>query len=146
MERPELAESAGEVDFIGRVESREDGVGGFDESADAFGIGGEIGDGQGMTDGRDVGDVHRFVGLRFDGDADVLVVGQHLVDRLDQVIDAFARVLGFAEVGALAGEPEHDEIGVHRLGDVDAAERTVDGVFAALGIVAGVGAVDGHAG
>jgi hypothetical protein len=91
-----------------------------------------------MADGRDVGDVHRFIGLGFDGDAHVLVVGQHFVDGLDQVIDAFAGVLGFAEVGTLAGEPEHDEVGLHRLGDVDAAQRTVDGVFAALGIVAGV--------
>jgi hypothetical protein len=33
---------------------------------------------------------------------------------------------------------------VQDIGDVDAAQGTFDGVLAALGIVAGVGAVDGH--
>jgi hypothetical protein len=80
MNGPELVESAGEIDFIGGIESGEDGMGGFDEGADAFGIARELGDGEGMTNGGNVGDIHRFIGFGFDGDADFLVVREHLVD------------------------------------------------------------------
>jgi len=143
MEGPELAEGAGEVDFVGRVESGQDGVGGFDEGADAFGIVGELGDGEGVADGGDIGDVHGFIGFGLDGDADFFVVGEHLIDGVDEEIHAFAGVLGLAEVTAFAGEPEDDEIGAEMPGDIDATEGSIDGVAAAFGLVIGVGAIDG---
>ena len=41
-------------------------------------------------------------------------------------------------------QPEHDQIGAENVRDIDAAEGPLDGVFAALRIVAGVSAVDRH--
>jgi len=63
VERPEFAEAHGEVDFIGRVESGEDAVGGFDESADGVRVRGFVGEVRGRVRWWDIGMVHRSFGL-----------------------------------------------------------------------------------
>src|SRR5437660_3693855 len=52
MQRPELAKSHGEIDFVRGVEARQDGVSGFDETANSFRVTSELSDGQSMANGR----------------------------------------------------------------------------------------------
>ena len=82
------------------------------------------------------------LGLGLDGDADLPVVGQHLVECLNEQLHTALAVLGLAHVGAFAREPKHDQVGVEITGDVNAPQRAVDGILPALGVVAGVGAVN----
>ena len=84
VQRPELAERHCEIDFIGRIETGEDGVGRLDDAAHSLGILGELGDGQRVPGGGQVGVVHGLVGLWLDGQADLLVVLEHRVEGLDQ--------------------------------------------------------------
>ena len=51
----------------------------------------------------------------------------------NQQFDAAPAVLGLAQVGAFARQPEHDQVGAEVVGDVDAAQRAVDGVLPAFG-------------
>ncbi len=138
-----MPKAHGEVNFVRRIQAGENGVGGFDEAAHPFRVARQLRDGQRVADGGDVGVVHRLVGLGLDGDADLPVVGQHLVQRLDQQLDAAPAVLGFAQVGAFARQPEDDQVRVEITGDVNASQRAVDGVLPALRVVARVGAVNG---
>jgi len=84
---------------------------------------------------RDVGLIHRLVGLGFDGDLDLGVVFEHVVDGLDQSIDRDLAVLGLANVRAFAREPEDNQLRVERHGDVDGPAAAVFGILAALGVV-----------
>ena len=68
-----------------------------------------VADRQDVADRRQVGLVHRLVGLRLDDDADVLVVLEQRVDaRRADAAYGVDRVLGLADVRALAGQPEDD--------------------------------------
>lgn len=144
MQRPQLAETHGKIDFISGIKSGQDAMGGFDERPDSFGIGSQLGDGQGMADGRNVGVIHRFIGLGFDGQAGTAIVSEHLVESLDEQFDAALSIFGFAQVSAFAGQPEHDQIGAEDSGDIQAAKGSVDGILAAFFVVAGISAIDGH--
>ena len=118
-------------------------MGAFDERADAFGVASQLSEGERVADGGNIGVVHRFVGLGLDGEPGALVVGEHFIESLDEILDAAGSALGFADVGAFAREPEDDEVGAENFGDVNGAKGAVNGVLAMFGIVAGVRAVNG---
>ena len=63
--------------------------------------------------------VHRLVRLRLDGQADLFVVSQHLVEGLDEQLDAAPSVLRLADVGALAREPQDEDVRAENSGDVN---------------------------
>ena len=105
VERPEFAEGHRKINFIGRIKSREDRVGAFDEAADAFRVARELGDGQRVADGGQIRVVHWLVRLGLDGQTHLVVVREHRVECLDQQIDAAPAVLGFADIRAFAREP-----------------------------------------
>ena len=132
-----------EAHFIGGRKVGEQGMRGFDQAADAFRRIGHQTHGDRVTDGRDVGVVHRFIGLGFDHDADVFVVVEHGLDRGSDAFGGDHRVFGFADIGAFAGEPQHDIPGAERSGDIDGAFGAFDRVFTAFRAVVGVTAVDG---
>ena len=71
------------------------------------------------------------------------IVGQQLVDGVEDALGRPDRVLGFADVGSLAGQPQNDVAAAHAAGDVHGALRPVDGVLAFGRAVGGVAAVDG---
>ena len=54
-------------------------------------------------------------------------------------------ILGLADVGAFARQPQDDVLAADGVGDVDGALAALDGVLALGGAVGGVGAVDGLA-
>ena len=116
---------------------------GLDQAADALRSVGHETHRDRVTDGRDVGVVHRLVRLGLDHDADVLVVVEHLLHGVGDALGGDDGILGFADVGAFTGEPQHDVLGAEGLGDIDGALAALDGVFAALRAVVGVAAVDG---
>jgi hypothetical protein len=70
-------------------------------------------------------------------------MGEHFIEGFDHQFDAALAALGFTKIGAFASKPEDDKIGAEDIGDVDGAEGTIYGVLAVLGIVAGVGTIDG---
>jgi hypothetical protein len=141
MDRPELAGGEGKGHFVGGIEAGEDGVGGFDQAADAVGVAAAVGHGDGVANGGEVGVVHRLVGLGLDGDLDVLVVIQDGVDGVEQVFVGVDGVLGFADVGAFAGEPEDHEVGAQGPANVHRLFRPLDGPFADSRVVGGVAAI-----
>jgi len=96
-----------------------------------------------VADGGNISVVQRLVGFWLDGEADALVMRQHLIEGMDNKFDATARVLGFPHVSALTPEPDYHQVGSHHARHVNAAQRTVDGVLAVLRVVARVGAVNG---
>lgn len=144
VERPQFPERHGEIDFVRGIQTSQDAMGGFDQSADSFWIVGQLSDGQRVTDGGKVGVIHRFVRFRFDCQAGSLVVSQHAIESVDQQFDAAPAVFGFPQIGPLASQPEDDEIGAENSGDINATERPVDGVLPAFFVVAGVSAINGH--
>ena len=144
MQRPEFVECHGEIDFIGGIQAGENGMGRFDQAADAFGIARQLRDGESMADGGDIGMVHRLVRLGLDGETDAFVVREHFVERFDEQVDAAAAVFGFAQISSFASEPENENIGAQIVGDIDGTQGAFDGIFAAFRIVAGVGAIDRH--
>jgi hypothetical protein len=72
------------------------------------------------------------------------IMPQHFVECLDQQFDAAPAVLRFPNVSAFSREPEHNEIRSDIVSDIDATQRTLERIFSALGIIAGVGAINGH--
>ena len=142
----QLVVGEGEGHFIAGVESGEEGVRGLDQALHAAGIVRCVGQGDGVADGRNVGLVGGFVGLRLDPDFDVGIVVEHGVDGLQKTLIGEARVLGLADVGAFARQPEDDGLAIEGAGDVDAFPGAVPGVIAVGGAVGGVGAIDGLAG
>ena len=70
----------------------------------------ELGDGERVTNGREVGVVHWLVGLRFDGEPNLFVVRQHVVERFDQKLDAALAAFGFAEISAFTSQPENQQV------------------------------------
>ncbi|MPN17113.1 hypothetical protein SDC9_164463 [bioreactor metagenome] len=80
-------------------------MGGFDQAAHAIRRIGQQPHGDGMSDGRDIGVVHRFVGLGFDHDPDVSVVIEHGLKRLGDAFGGHDGIFGFADIGAFTGEP-----------------------------------------
>lgn len=124
------------------IKPGENRVRALDIYADARGIGAEVPQSDRVTGGGDVGLIDRLVGLGLNRNADGGVMGQHAVDGLDEILGRALAVLGFAHVGAFAGQPEHDQLGVQRMGNVDGPQTALDGVGAAGRIVGGVAAVD----
>ena len=95
-----------------------------------------------MADGRQIGLVHRLVGLGLAQDADLLVVLEDRVPGVDDPGDGRLGVLGLADVGAFAGQPEDVVLAADLAGDVDAPLGAVEGVLAVGGVVGGEAAVD----
>ena len=118
-------------------------MGRLNDAAHSLGILGELGNGQRMPGGGQVGVIHGLIGLGLDGQPDLLVVLEHRIESLDQQFGGARSRLGFAQVGAFAGQPQHQDVGAQFVGDVDALSGTIDGVAAQLRIVAGVATVDG---
>ena len=108
VERPKLSERHGEINFIGRIQPGEDGMGGLNEAPDPFRVAGELRDGERVTDGRQIGMVHRLVRLGLDRQADLPLVPQHLVQGLYDEIHAAPAVLRFAKISPFARQPQHD--------------------------------------
>ena len=146
MDARELVVGEGEGHLVAGVEAGEHGVGGLDEALDALMVLGGVGEGEGVADGGHVGLVGRLIRLRLDPDFDVLVVVEHRVDRLEEALVGQLGILGFADVGAFAGEPEHDGLGADGVGDVDALLGAIPGVGSVAGAIGRVGAVDGLVG
>ena len=109
---------------------------------DRLGSIGLVGDADHVADGRQVRLVHRLVGLGLAEDADLLVVLEDRVPGVDDPADGRLGVLGLADVGALAGQPEDVVLAADLAGDVDAPLGAVEGVLAVGGVVRGEGAVD----
>jgi len=59
-------------------------------------------------------------------------VSQHFVERLDKQFDAAPSFLRLADVGALAREPQDEDVRPENFGDVNGAERAVNRVLAML--------------
>ncbi|MEY5025336.1 MAG: hypothetical protein RLZZ244_864 [Verrucomicrobiota bacterium] len=129
--------------FVTGIESGEEGVGAFDEAFDAGVVFGCVGEGDGVADGGNVGEVGGFVGFGFDPDFDGGIVVEDAVDGFEDAFVGEAGVLGLAEVGAFAAEPEDERFAVEGFGDVDGFLGALPGVGAVPGVVGGVGAVDG---
>ena len=142
VQRPQLSERHREINFVRRIEARENGMGGFDQATDAFGRTRKLCDGQRVTDGRHVGVVHRFVGFWLNGETHLPVVGQHLVERFDEIIHAAPGIFRLADVAAFAGEPKHDQVRAEIIRHVNAAQRALDGVLPAFRIVARIAPVN----
>ena len=142
VDRPKFAERHGEIDFVGGIEAGEDGVGGLDEAADALGVAGEVGDGEGVADGGDVGMVHRLVGFGLDAETGLRVMGQHRVEGGGEQFGRACAGFGFAQISALAGEPEHDEIGAELAGDIDRLLGAIKGVLTVGFAIGRVAAID----
>ena len=83
-----------------------------------------------MADGRQIGLVHRLVGLGLAEDADLLVVLEDRVPGVDDPGDGRLGVLGLADVRPLAGQPEDVVLAADLAGDVDAPLGAVEGVLA----------------
>ena len=97
-------------------------MGAFDQAPHPLGVPGQLSDGQRVSDGGYIGMVHRLVGFGLNGDARLLIVRQHLVQRLHQQFGTAASALGFAHIGALARQPQNNQVGPEHIGDVDAAQ------------------------
>ena len=101
-------------------------MGRFDQAADPFGIAGQLRNRQSMADGGQIGVVHRLIGFGLDRQANVFVMRQHFVERRDEQLDAAPAIFRLALVGALAREPEHQQIRAEIIGDVDRTEGTFE--------------------
>src|SRR5207302_975555 len=110
MQRPEFAEGHRELDFIGGIKPSEDRVRAFDETTHTFRIARQLCDGKRVSYRWQISVVHRLVRLRLDGETDFFVVRQHRVERLNEVLEAAARVFRFANVTAFTREPKHENI------------------------------------
>jgi hypothetical protein len=95
-----------------------------------------------VSDGRQVGLVHRLVGLGFAKDTDFLVVLENGVPGVDDAADGGSCAFGLADVGALACEPEYVILAADLAGDVDAAACAFERVPAIGRIVGREGSVD----
>lgn len=140
---PQLSERHGEVHFIGGVESCQDAVGAFNQRAGAFRVPSLTGDSEHVADGRHVCVIHGLVGFGLDRESDFFVVSQHFVEGLDQELDTFQSVFGFAEIGAFTRQPQYEDIRAKHACDIDALFGAIDGVSTAFLVIAGVGAIDG---
>ncbi len=85
---------------------------------------------QRVADGRQEDVPARLVGLGLHREAQVVAVVEHVVaedvDRLAVALQRVARVLGDADLGALAAAPEDVDLGVELGGGVDEAHRLAD--------------------
>src|SRR5215831_3858602 len=97
-----------------------------------------------MADCWQVRVVHRFVWFGFDGETNFFVVREHFVECLDEEVNAATSILRFAQVSALAGEPEDEDVCLQIIRDIDRTQGAFDGEFPAFRIIAGVSAIDGH--
>src|SRR6185437_5223709 len=82
--------------------------------------------------------IHRLIRLHLTENANVRIVRQQGVDRLQNALVGGMGVFRFADVGALASQPQNDVSAVERVGDVNGALRALDGVLAFGGTVRGV--------
>ena len=101
-----------------------------------------IGHAHHVADGGQIRLVHRLVGLGFAQNADFPVVLEDRVPGLDDPGDGGLGALGFADVGAFAGQPEHVVLAADLARDIDAAASAIEGVLAVAGVVRRECAVD----
>jgi hypothetical protein len=100
---------------------------------------------QRVPDGRQEDVAARLVGLRLEGEAQLValrddVVAQH-VDRLAVAVERVARVLGDGRLGALAPAPEDVDLRAELDAEVDRAHRLADRRAADAAVVGGERAV-----
>jgi len=71
-----------------------------------------------MAHGRDIGQIHRLVWLRFDRDAQIFVVRKQRVNGVEQIMRGLAHVFRLAHVGALACQPQDHQVAAQLACDV----------------------------
>ncbi len=113
-----MVEGVGHV--VRRVEAGQNRVGAFDQDAGTAGIDGLVGDADHVADGRQIGLIHRLVGLGLAQHADVLVVFEDGVPGIDDPGDRRLGALGLADVASLACQPEHVVLAADLACDVNA--------------------------
>ena len=86
--------------------------------------------------------VHRFVRLHFAENADVLVVIEQRIDRVENALRSGDRIFGFTDVRSFASQPENDIAGSEHVGDVHGTLGAIDRILSVVCRVGCVTAVD----
>ena len=141
VDREELLRREPEGHVVRRIEAGEDRVRRLDEDAATRRIVGEVPEGDRMAGGAGVGAVNRLIRLRLDRDADLLVVAEHAVEGLLELVDHRDRVLRLLAQRPLASKPEDDEVRAEDVRDVDRALRAPHRALPVFALGRGVGAV-----
>ena len=141
----ELARPQRLPDAVQERQPRHRLVGDLGVDADALGAverGDEV---QRVPDGRQEDVAARLVRLRLDRERHVVALLDHVlvehVDRLAVALERVARVLGAADLGALAAAPEDVDLGAQRRAQVDRAHRLADRRAPHAAVVGGEGPV-----
>ena len=143
----QLAELQSKCHFVSGIQTSQDSVSGFQNCANTLGILRSSGNSHNVADGAAVGTVDRLIGLGLDQNLDLVVVGQHVVDGVDQLADLLNGVLGLSTQGAFTSQPQNDVLSAHSVSDVDGALCTPHSelvVFLGVGGEAAVGGVGIH--
>ena len=129
MNGKQLVKSQCKADFVGGIQPGQNRMRRFQIAADAFGIGCSSGNRHHMPHCAADGTVDGFVGLGFDADTDVFIIGQHFIDGFNQLLCRPYRALALCTERSLAGQPQNDQIGAQFFGNIDRAVCAPHSVF-----------------